>query len=83
MMAAWYVQGSAWDSYAPSYKALVQNLDSAVDEIHHAAVVHGDLNASNILVTPDSHVLVVDFAKAVANPTDEILKAEKECIQFI
>ena len=77
------MQGRAWDSYAPSYKALSQKLESAVDEIHAAGVVHGDLYASNILVTPDSRVLVLDFAKAVANPTDELQKAEKECIQFI
>lgn len=83
MKASWCVQGSAWDSYAPSYKALVQMLESVMDEIHAAGVVHGNLHNGNILVTPDNHVLVLDFARAVLDPTDELVKAEKKCIRFI
>ena len=75
-----YVQGTAWESYSDSYDTLFQKLESAVNKIHAAGVVHNNLYDAKILVTPDDRVIVHDFTLAMMDPTPEDLKAEKDCI---
>ena len=75
--ASVYVQGTAWDSYADNYDSLFQKLESVVNKIHAAGVVHNNFYQGKMLVTPDDRVIIRDFAHAILDPTPEYLKAEK------
>ena len=74
------MQGMPWDWCEPSQRALKHKLKSALDQIHAAGVLHRDLHEGNILVTPDHRVLVLDFAGAQMNPTQELVDLEMEFI---
>ena len=74
------MQGMPWDCCEPSQRALKHKLKSALDQIHAAGVLHRDLHEGNILVTPDHRVLVLDFAGAQMNPTQELVDLEMEFI---
>jgi len=45
---------------------ILQNVQQSIDAIHERGVSHGDLKRrSNLLVTPDEQVYLIDFAAAV------------------
>lgn len=63
-----YVEGQPLDGYLRSRPlelrarlGLFLEICSAVAEAHRNLIVHGDLKPSNVLVTPDGHVKLLDF----------------------
>jgi serine/threonine protein kinase len=66
-----YVDGLRIDQYCAQKSLpvrdrllLFQQVCSAVQYLHHSRVVHGDLKPSNILVTSDGQVKILDFGVA-------------------
>ena len=63
-----YVEGQPLDGYLKSHPlglrarlALFLEICSAVAEAHRNLIVHGDLKPSNVLVTPEGKVKLLDF----------------------
>ena len=78
------LQGTAWDFESPSREAFFPKLRSAMDLVHAAGIMHNPrvTHGSNILIAPDKHVFVLDFAEALLNPTDKALKEEMTRIGY-
>ncbi len=55
--------------------ALMRQVCDAVAAAHRALVVHGDIKPSNVLVTPDGDVRLLDFGVARLLETDAALEA--------
>lgn len=72
-----FLQGSAWEWNSHVHKALTQKVVNAVDMIHKAGVLHGDLHKRNILVTPSSQIFILDFDGSELRASHELLLAEK------
>ena len=60
------VSGCLWDE---SPKKLVASLQAAVNLLHQAGFVHGDLRSNNIFVSADS-VRIIDFEWAGVKSKD-------------
>ena len=48
----------------------------AVQEVHHAQIIHGDIKPENIMVSADHEVKIVDFG--VSRRSDEILTMDRQ-----
>lgn len=48
--------------------AVADQLEEKISEMHNKKVVHNDLHASNILVTPNSDVIILDVMSAMYSP---------------
>jgi len=44
--------------------SIVSQLNQAIQLLHEAGMVHGDLNPNNILIRPDGSILIIDFGLA-------------------
>ena len=71
------LQGSAWEWNSRAHKALTPKLLNALDMIHKAGVLHGDLHKRNILVTPSRQIFILDFDGSEPHASHELLVAEK------
>ena len=63
-----YIEGTPIANFEPGELSpqVLDNVQSAIDAIHERGVSHGDLKRrSNLLVTPDEQVYLIDFAAAV------------------
>lgn len=54
-------QGEIWDWRSPGHRSLDAELLRAMGSIHACSVLHCDVHAGNILVTPSSRVMLLDF----------------------
>ncbi len=77
---ALHAQGTAWSWGLPLHRALDSQLQAAINSIHALGVRHADLHEDNILVTRDHRVLILDFASAELDPSQESLAAEQASI---
>ena len=71
------LQGIAWEWNSRAHKALSQKLMKALELIHKAGVLHGDLHKHNILVTPSGQIFILDFDGSKPRASHELLVAEK------
>ncbi len=71
------MQGVAWDWHEAAHRALDSEVLSALHRIHELGVLHGDLHAGNILVTPENKVFVLDFEGANLEEPAAQLSAEQ------
>jgi predicted Ser/Thr protein kinase len=63
-----YIEGRQIADFAPGELSpqVLENVRHSIDAIHQRGVSHGDLKRrSNLLVTPDEEVYLIDFAAAV------------------
>jgi predicted Ser/Thr protein kinase len=63
-----YIEGRPIADFAPGELSpqVLENVQQSIDAIHQRGVSHGDLKRrSNLLVTPDEQVYLIDFAAAV------------------
>ena len=63
-----YIEGRQIADFAPGELSpqVLKNVQQSIDAIHGRGVSHGDLKRrSNLLVTPDERVYLIDFAAAV------------------
>lgn len=63
-----YVEGKPISELAPGEltQGICARVQQAIDGIHERQVSHGDLKRrTNFLITPDNHVVIVDYASAV------------------
>ena len=58
------VQGTPWDWYNPTHRALADILLDLLRQVHSLGVLHGDLADEHILVTQDQQVFLLDFGNA-------------------
>ena len=58
------VQGEHWNWFLQRHRDLDKALLDVLAAIHSRGVVHGDLHKSNILVTTDRRIVILDFAAA-------------------
>ena len=70
------LQGTAWDWSSKLHKAVIHKLLEALDRIHEAGVLHGDLHKRNILVTPSRKVFILDFDGCRLHASEKRRKAE-------
>ena len=70
-------QGTAWEWNLRAHKAFIHRLVNAVELIHEAGVLHGDLHKRNILVTPSGQIFILDFDGSELRASHERLAAEK------
>lgn len=54
-------QGEIWDWRSPGHRSLDAELLRAMGSIHACSVLHCDVHAGNILVTPSGRVMLLDF----------------------
>ena len=71
------LQGTAWEWNSRAHKAFTHKVANAVDLIHEAGVLHGDLHKRNILVTPSGQIFILDFDGSKLCASHERLVAEK------
>ena len=63
-----FIEGKPIADFEPGELSLqtLENVQQSIDAIHERGVSHGDLKRrSNLLVTPDEQVYLIDFAAAV------------------
>ena len=72
-----YLQGTAWEWNLRAHKAFIHKVVNAVDLIHEAGVLHGDLHKGNILVTRSGQIFILDFDGSELRASHERLVAEK------
>lgn len=53
-----------FDRRAPQLVELIVQLCQAVSAVHGAGFVHGDISSSNILVTPENRLVLIDFGES-------------------
>ena len=77
------MQGMAWDWQSAAHRALDNDLLSALHQIHQLGVLHGDLHAGNIVVTPENRVVVLDFDGARLQAPANELTAEQDHVAML
>ena len=78
LIVALPMQGMAWDWHLAAHRALDKEVLSALHQIHQLGVLHGDLHAGNILVTPKNKIVVLDFDGACLEAPANQLTAEQD-----
>lgn len=76
------IQSGQFDFSLTTIESMFRKMVEIIDVLHDKAIVHGDLNPKNIIVTPGGSPVLIDFGIAQTGITDGTQKRIGELIQF-
>ncbi|KAK9909617.1 hypothetical protein WJX75_005150 [Coccomyxa subellipsoidea] len=78
-----YIEGRHVDRSSPEHRALLPLARQKLRTIHSHRVLHGDLRADNIIITPANDVIFIDFWHALLRVDKEEEEEEQKDLAWV